>query len=171
MSPRMVDLDEPAGLERAWRERQRRLEVRDADPELSAAIRRRVDEAVSEGRMTAAEADEVRAGLESVHPEAVLAGHWPRLLPQPKRTTPGSFRKAVPCSFLSEAPEPAEWVAGDPERLRGLILEMASFVDDWLGMTECVLRIADEAGIPESVADQIVVDALRSLREVVRRVA
>ena len=147
------------------------MEIRDADPELSAAIRRRTDEAVADGRMSVEEAAEVRSGLETVHPGAVLEGHWPRLLPKPTRPTPGSLRKASRRPDLSEAPEPAEWIAGDSERLRGLIIEMASFVDDWLGMTQCVLRIADQAGIPERVADRIIVYTLRSLREGVRSVA
>lgn len=63
---RLVDLDDLAGLERAWAELERVRTVRVADPELREAIERRLESLSSE------EAAPVLAALDELHPEVVL---------------------------------------------------------------------------------------------------
>jgi hypothetical protein len=72
-----VDLDSPDAqdLDRLWAELQSRHAARLADPELYQGIVGRLD------AINPKEADQVRAELgRSVHPRAVLAGHWRSLV-------------------------------------------------------------------------------------------
>lgn len=63
---RLVDLDDLAGLERAWAELERVHTIRQADPELREAIVRRCD------GLHPDDAERVLAALDLAHPSAVL---------------------------------------------------------------------------------------------------
>ena len=67
---RLVDLDDPAGLERAWSELSRLRAIRAADPELREVILRRCE------RLTPDQAAPVLAALDEVHPQCVLSAYF-----------------------------------------------------------------------------------------------
>ncbi len=80
--PRLVDLDDLAGLERAWAELERVRSIRAVDPELREDILRRLDQI---DPVTAAP---VRAALDRMHPEMVLEAFFRTICPN--RSTIGA---------------------------------------------------------------------------------
>lgn len=70
---RLVDLDDLAGLERAWVELERLREVRQADPELREAIIRRCE------RLSPEDAAPILSALDEMHPDLVLKLHFEAL--------------------------------------------------------------------------------------------
>ncbi len=137
------------------------------DPNLRRDILRRTDEAVLCGRITVAQAEQIRAELDEAVPAAVLEAHWKRLTPTRLLTQPalGSYRRAFPRRERVVDQTPSEWIAQDPERLRGVVAEAARFCNDWKRIVETATVVADSAGIPEELADPIIADAVRRLRE------
>jgi hypothetical protein len=73
---RLVDLDDVAGLERAWAELERLRYVRMADPDLRAGILRRLD------HLDATVAEVIRTALDEWHPAVVLDAFCWDLVPE-----------------------------------------------------------------------------------------
>jgi len=73
---RLVDLDDPVGLELAWSVLERRRALHDVDPELREAIIRRCD------RLPSDVAAPILVALDQMHPEAVLEAHFGTLAPR-----------------------------------------------------------------------------------------
>ncbi len=76
VTPRLVDLNDIAGLERAWAELEAVRAVRAIDPELRANIERRLD------RLDPDVAEPLRTDLDRIHPDAFLAAHFETLVPR-----------------------------------------------------------------------------------------
>lgn len=74
-APRLVDLDDIAGLERAWCELERVRAIRALDPRLRENILRHVD------RLPPDAAAPIRAALDQMHPDAVLAAYFDTIVP------------------------------------------------------------------------------------------
>lgn len=89
---RLVDLDDIAGLERAWAELQHLYAVRTADPELREAILARLD------GLDAPLAEAIRMALDRFQPAVVLDGFVDWLTPDIK--TVGFYRR---CRALEAA--------------------------------------------------------------------
>jgi hypothetical protein len=70
-----VDLDDAGQLERVWQELRRHRTIRDADPELRAAIVRRCE------KLPAAVANPILRDLDEVHPDVVLEAHFTTMVP------------------------------------------------------------------------------------------
>ncbi len=81
---RLVDLDDVAGLERAWFELERVRAIRAIDPPLRENILRHVN------RLAPDVAAPILAALDEVHPALVLAVHFETIVPN--RPTIGAFR-------------------------------------------------------------------------------
>jgi len=81
-----VDLNDIAGLERAWSELERVRAIRAIDPPLREAILRHVD------RLEPAVAEPIRIALDQAHPEVVLAAYFTDIVPN--RPTIGAFMRA-----------------------------------------------------------------------------
>ena len=154
MSRREVDFDNADDVARVWAEMQLRHAAREAAPELHAAIARKVDEALAEGRLSEARAAEIRADLDRAHPRAVLLGFYRELVPD--RPALGAFPRAH-----REPVDLDAWYREDPLRLAAIVVEMRRFTSDLPRIVEAVLDIADRAGVPADVADSVVTDALR----------
>lgn len=171
MTARVLDLDRmtPADLdaigltelERITASLDRLRAHRRIDPELRAAILRRVDEAEAAGRLSVDDATTIRTQLDAVTPAAVLAGTWESVVPPDVLFGPtiGAF----PRRTTADVPEPVEWIRRDPARLAHVVAEMARFTSDLKRVAVEVLRLADGLGIPEETADTIVTGALSAL--------
>jgi len=72
---RLVDLDDLAGLERAWSEIEHARAIRAIDPELRANIERRLDALAPDL------AAPLRADLDRLHPDAWLLLHVEEVVP------------------------------------------------------------------------------------------
>jgi hypothetical protein len=164
MTPRLVSLDDIAGLESVWHELQRAHAIQTADPELRRNIERAVTIALNDGRLTEDQATEISVELETTVPPVVLEAHWRELIPN--RPAPGAF----PRHEAGAAPDLGEWYRADPTRLCGLVAEMGRFSSDLKLIAASTLDAADKLGIPEDVADRIVSDALRALNHEQRQV-
>jgi hypothetical protein len=79
---RLVDLDDLAGLQAAWVELERVRAIRAVDPELRATILRRLD------HIDPADAEPIRAALDELHPEVVLAVHFKTITASLRRKAP-----------------------------------------------------------------------------------
>jgi hypothetical protein len=148
---RLVDLDDIAGLERAWSEVERLRAVRTLDPELRADIMRHVD------RLDPDVAAPILDALDRLPPAVVLEAYFETIVPN--RPTIGAF----PRLSTADAPDPGRWIREDPQRLAAVIQEMARFTDDRRAIAQAALDLADGVGIEEELADRIVSEALRDL--------
>jgi len=159
-----LDLDDIAtqGIEELVAELRRRHLPREADPKLYADLGRTIDKALAENRITADSAARMRKELDEISPAAMLESNFHELIEN--RPTIGHYRRAFPRRDRVEIPNVSDWIATDPDRLRGVIAESARFSSDWLAIAENATKLADAAGIPEDVANGIIVDAIRSVR-------
>ncbi|MHB1845328.1 MAG: hypothetical protein ACYCWW_10910 [Deltaproteobacteria bacterium] len=145
-------------LARLWDAARRVHQARSVDPELRAALLGRLDELEDRDL-----AERVRAELDEAAPAAVLEAHWPEIVPN--RPALGTFAGAFPRRNRVVVPTASEWIADDPERLAGVVAEMARFSSDWRAIADATAKLADQAGIAEDVADAVIVQALRAARE------
>lgn len=158
---RLVDLDDVAGLERAWRELEALREARAADPELRSACLRTLDAAEAAGRIDSGRRSVLAAELERQHPEVWLDSHYLGVVPP--RVTVGRIRR----EWGHRPPDARDLLAelrDDPTRLRLVVAEASRFTSDWERVVEGVLELADRARIPAAVADAEVAGAVRALR-------
>jgi hypothetical protein len=153
-----VDLDAPdiAELESLWRELERRHAIRNADPKLRAAVIRRTNAALADGRLDESGAAEIQAEIDKALPAVVLEAHFGELVSDCPAL--GAYaRRSSP-----EAPTADERLREDPERrLSNVVQEMRCFGDELQRIIEAALDLADRLGIDELQADDIVAAALR----------
>lgn len=76
-----VDTDSAEDLDRLWHEVRRHHASRLREPELYAAIARRLEDVVAEGRLSRIEADLIRHEMGQVLPSAILAAYRDVLVP------------------------------------------------------------------------------------------
>ena len=153
----VVDLDNPADVDRLWELVQRRHEVQTIDPRLRADVLRAVDQALERGAICDERAAAIKLELEEAHPAIVLAAHSHDLLEN--RPSIGAF----PRRTSNESPTATEWVLEDPQRLGNVVHEMARFSSDLQVIVVHVLELAEAAGIDEEVADEVVRATLRTM--------
>jgi len=161
---RLVDLDDAVGLQRAFDELQRAHDLHKIDPELRADIERTIDEGVVAGRLANEDAARMRSELDEVAPAAMLAANVKTLIEN--KPTIGYYRRAFPTRSSAEISDISGWLAADPSRIVGIVVEAARFSSDWLKIAEHATQLADAAGIDADAADRIIVDAIRSVRKV-----
>ena len=146
-------------VERLWRRLQSQHAAQNADPELHANVARAVDRALSEGRITAAKAEEIRAELRRSHPRAVLCGYLRDIVPN--RPALG----AVPRRERVKAPDLAELLRRDPARqVPNLMDEMGRFTRDEDRILQAISDLCERAGIADGLAESAAVEGLRQLR-------
>lgn len=169
MSGRVLDLNDlsPAALDGLGLSEleaivavvQRLREHQAIDPELRATILRRIDEAVAIGRITEAQGDAIRAELDEAVPAAVLNAHWREITPGLDRPTIGAFPRRE-----RQAPDIAQWYRDDPRRLLAHMREVSRFTQDEDRILEAVAAFAERVGIPDDVAEDVLVEGLAQLR-------
>lgn len=146
-------------LEVLYSEVHRRRAPLQADPKLSAALSRAVAAAEADGRVSAHEAEQIRAELARYHPGSVLAGWRRKLLVD--RPALGAFRAAFPRSI-----DIGELYRREPVRaLAAYMAEVARFAGhDEDRILETAADFAQRLGIPDRTAEDALVAGLRQLR-------
>lgn len=148
---RVVDLDDIAGLERAFHEIQHLMRIRESDPELRIDIERLLD------GLCPSLTSQVRAELDEAIPAVVLEARWRDLIPN--KFTLGSF----PPGEGTAASSGSVRTEDSPHCLSGVVREMARFTDNLRLIAEGALKFADQLGIDEQEADEIVCTTLRAI--------
>jgi hypothetical protein len=113
--------------------------------------------------------DDPRALLEletrgAIHPNVVTALLREHLKTRRPKSI-GRYRPAFPRRVSGAEPVADAWIREDPRRLADVVAEASLFCDDYKMIAEGVLNLADRLGIDEATADEIVVEALRTLKE------
>ena len=156
---RMVDLDDIPGLEQAVAELRRARDARDKDPAYRATVLKRTAGALDAGRITQTEADSIRRDLDLMHP-GLVAEAWVKKL-MPNRKALGAFpRHERP---IDRTPV-VTYVAENPRRLLPILLEMARFGHDETKTLQAAADLATAAGIPDDVAEPILLEGLTQFR-------
>jgi hypothetical protein len=144
---------DPDVFTRVWERVDALARHRKVDPELRAAILR-VAEKVAPDLV-----GQLKEELDLVVPAAVLEAHAHELIPDVPAV--GAFLSAA---TPEAAVGPGEWVAGDPERLRGIVFEVCRFCKNNQQVAESVLELAQSLGIDLELAAGIVGHALLDAR-------
>lgn len=138
----LVDLDDLVGLERAWCELERLRAVRNLDPALRRNIERHLD------RLAPDVAAPVRATLDEMHPEMVLATYFEVIVPR------GSLPTIAAVRFPQRPPAPP--CAGTLASYRKVLVDMA-------GAGWCV-AVARDAVATIAAEDGLEPDAVEGIR-------
>jgi hypothetical protein len=156
---RMVDLDDIPGLEQAVAELRRVQDARDKDPAYRKTVLNRTAEALDAGRITQTEADSIRRDLDLMHP-GIVADAWVKKL-MPNRRVLGAFpRRERP---IDRTPV-VTYVAENPRRLIPILREMARFGHDETTSLQAAADLAAAAGVPDDVAEPILLEGLTQVR-------
>jgi len=156
---RLVDLDDIPGLEQAVAELRRVQDARDKDPAYLATVIKRTAEALDAGRITQTEADSIRRDLDLMHP-GIVADAWVKKL-MPNRKALGAFpRRERP---IDRTPV-VTYVAENPRRLIPVVREMARFGHDETTTLQAAADLASAAGIPDEIAEPILIEGLTQVR-------
>ncbi len=155
LTPAELDELSLADLERLWHALERRSAVRAADPELRQAILRRLEEAVGAGRVSRGRAGVIRAELERVPPSVLLDAHRDEILDL-HRPALGAFRRPVD--------DPYRPFKDDPQRLADYMLAGAGVTTDEELLIRAASDLAERAGVPDVVAEPVLVQGLRAVR-------
>lgn len=154
LTPQQLDELGLADLERLWSAIERRAALRQADPELREAVLRRLAEAEAAGRVSKGRAAVVRAELDRLHSGVVLDAYRWQILDPHKRVL-GAFPRGSDAYQIYRA---------EPRRLIGFMQEAARFTRDEERILRAVADFAEQAGIPDDVAEPLLVEGLRAIR-------
>jgi hypothetical protein len=155
LSPQQLDELGIADLERLWSAVERRAALRQADPELREAVLRRLAEAEAAGRVSKGRAAVVRAELDRLHPGVVLDAYRWQILDPHKRVL-GAFPRAAGNIY--------DVYRREPRRLIAYMQEIARFTRDEDRLLRAAADFAEQAGIPDQVAEDVLVEGLRAAR-------
>lgn len=157
-----VDLDDADDVARVWAQFQHVAAVRQADPELRAAVLGAVARLELVGRLGSEDAERIRAELDEVTPAIVLASNWRQIVDD--RPALGHYLSAFPSRERMKV-DLAEFYRQEPTRLSAVVQEMARFGGDTKKIVDAVIVLADRAGIEPVVADGVISESIRHLRQ------
>jgi hypothetical protein len=156
---RWVDLDDIPGLEQVTAELRRVQEARDKDPAYREALLKRSAEALNAGRITQIEADSIRRDLDLMHP-GIVADAWVKKLVLNTKTLGAFPRRERP---IDRTPI-LTYVSENPRRLIPILREMARFGHDETKTLQAVADLAAGAGVPDEIAEPILIEGLAQIR-------
>ena len=148
-------------------ERVQRVKRSRTDPEGQALGRVIIGRALAARRIDPETAQSARAELEEYGLSVLLAGRWRELTPAAvlNRPTVGYYRSAFPRRRNPrQAPDIDQWYRDDPRRLIAYMGEVARFTTDEERVLRVAADFAEQLGIPDPVAEEVLADGLRSVR-------
>lgn len=149
---------------------ERREEAEEADPELTALLRQRVDEALGYGDIDEVTARAITEELASMHARVVFEARFAELI-APHVERQRRKHKAPPVAAWGPLPTPdpqrevLQMAKDDPDALvTALVREMARFVDDLDRVIDPAVEHARACGIEEAVFAPVIARVVRELR-------